>query len=85
MMMILSEPPYTIVQVNQAWETMTGYSAEEVVGKVGFPKLTSNKMDEKKVEKLMQEIRFKRPASGCLIQEQQNKDTNEKDKAKSIF
>ena len=77
MMMMLSEPPYTIVQVNKAWEMMTGYSAEDVVGKVGFAKLQARQANDKKVEELMQEIRFKRPASACLVQAKQNGETFE--------
>ena len=41
MVMTLADEPYTIVQVNKLWEEMTGYKAEEVVGKTSIRILKS--------------------------------------------
>jgi len=67
MVVTLAEPPYTIVQVNNLWEEMTGYTAEEVVGKVSCSILQPPGIDRKPLADLMQEVRFKRPASALLI------------------
>jgi len=64
--MTLAEPPYTIVQVNKLWEEMTGYAAEEVVGKASCGILEGAKDDGKAHEELLVEIRYKRPASASL-------------------
>ncbi|KAG7337018.1 PAS domain S-box containing protein [Nitzschia inconspicua] len=68
MVMILAEEPYTIVQVNKLWEEMTGYKAEEVVGKTSHRILEGEQTDHNAVEVLMNEIRFKRPASAMILQ-----------------
>jgi PAS domain S-box-containing protein len=65
--MTLADPPYTIVQVNKLWEEMTGYNAEQVVGKASCGILQGNKTIRKAVEDMMQEVRFKRPVSSTLI------------------
>jgi PAS domain S-box-containing protein len=67
MMMILAEEPYTIVQVNKLWEEMAGYTAEEVVGKTSNRILEGEQSDNNAVEVLMNEIRFKRPASAMIL------------------
>jgi PAS domain S-box-containing protein len=67
MVMILAEEPYTIVQVNKLWEEMTGYKAEEVVGKASNRVLEGEQTDRNAVEVLMNEIRFKRPASAMIL------------------
>jgi PAS domain S-box-containing protein len=68
MVMILAEEPYTIVQVNKLWEEMTGYKAEDVVGKTSGRILEGEETDGNSVEVLMNEIRFKRPASAMVLQ-----------------
>jgi len=65
--MTLAEPPYTIVQVNKLWEEMTGYTAEEVVGKASCGILQGAKTDRKNLEGMMEEIRYKRPTSATLV------------------
>eukprot|EP00980_Cylindrotheca_fusiformis_P007934 scaffold1697_cov120-Cylindrotheca_fusiformis.AAC.16 len=67
MVMTLADEPYTIVQVNKLWEEMTGYKAEEVVGKTSCRILEGEETDPAAVEVLMNEIRFKRPASAMLV------------------
>jgi PAS domain S-box-containing protein len=67
MVMILAEEPYTIVQVNKLWEEMTGYRAEEVVGKTSNRILEGEQTDCNAVEVLMNELRFKRPASAMIL------------------
>lgn len=66
MVMTLAEEPYTIVQVNKLWEEMTGYKAEDVVGKSSFRLLEGEGTDPRSVESLLNEIRYKRPASAML-------------------
>jgi PAS domain S-box-containing protein len=67
MVMTLAEPPYTIVQVNKLWEDMTGYKAENVVGKSSCRILQGQQTCRNSVENLMSEIRFKRSACSILI------------------
>lgn len=67
MVMTLAEEPYTIVQVNKLWEEMTGYKAEEVVGKASCRILEGEETEQGAVEGLMDEIRFKRPASAMIV------------------
>ena len=65
--MTLADPPYTIMQVNKLWEDMTGYTAEEVVGKASCTILQGQETDRKGIEVMMEEIRYKRPASATLV------------------
>jgi PAS domain S-box-containing protein len=66
MVFTLAEPPYTIVQVNKHWENMTGYSAEEVVGKASCKILQGPSTPKEPLSEMMQEIRYKRPYSTLL-------------------
>jgi PAS domain S-box-containing protein len=67
MVMTLAERPYTIVQVNKLWEDMTGYKAEDVVGKASCQVLQGQETDRKTLDALMTAVRYKRPASGMLV------------------
>ena len=67
MAMTLADEPYTIVQVNKLWEEMTGYKAEEVVGKSSLRSIEGEETDVAAVEALMNEIRYKRPASAMVV------------------
>ncbi|KAI2513707.1 hypothetical protein MHU86_847 [Fragilaria crotonensis] len=67
MVMTLAEPPYTIVQVNKLWEEMTGYKAEDVVGKASCRILQGQETSRKSVDDLMSEVRFKRPTAAVLV------------------
>jgi PAS domain S-box-containing protein len=72
MVLTLAEYPYTIIQVNDQWENLTGYTSAEVVGKVSCSVLQSNASDPAKIKALMQEVRLKRPASAMLTNKSQN-------------
>lgn len=65
--MILADEPYTIVQVNKLWEDMSGYTAEEVVGKTSCRVLEGEQTDTNAVEIFMDEVRFKRPTSAMIL------------------
>uniref|UniRef100_A0A6T9YEN6 BZIP domain-containing protein n=1 Tax=Pseudo-nitzschia arenysensis TaxID=697910 RepID=A0A6T9YEN6_9STRA len=67
MVMILADEPYTIVQVNKLWEDMSGYKAEEVVGRTSSRVLEGSQTDANAVEVFMDEIRFKRPTSAMIL------------------
>jgi PAS domain S-box-containing protein len=67
MVITLSEPPYTIIQVNDLWSEMTGYDAEEVVGKASCSILQCPEMDKSSLEGMMNEVRQKRSASGLIV------------------
>lgn len=67
MVMTLAEPPYTIVQVNKLWEEMTGFKAEDVVGKASCRILQGQESSRKSIDDLMSEVRFKRPAAAVLL------------------
>jgi PAS domain S-box-containing protein len=66
MVMTLADRPYTIVQVNSQWEEMTGWKAEDVVGKESCKILQGEKTEHKPVEDLMSSIRYQRPAFSVL-------------------
>jgi PAS domain S-box-containing protein len=67
MVMTLAERPYTILQVNKLWEDMTGYKAEDVVGKTSCQVLQGQETDRNALDTLMTAVRFKRPAFGLLV------------------
>jgi len=63
MVMTLAERPYTIVQVNKLWEEMTGWKAEDVVGKASCRILQGQETDRAAAEALISSVRNKHPAS----------------------
>jgi len=67
MVMILADEPHTIVQVNKLWEDMSGYKADEVVGRTSCRILEGEQTDVNAVEVFMDEIRFKRPTSAMIL------------------
>ena len=67
MVMILADEPYTIVQVNKLWEDMSGYKADEVVGRTSCRILEGEQTDSNAVEVFMDEIRYKRPTSAMIL------------------
>jgi hypothetical protein len=76
MVLTLAERPYTIMQVNSLWEEMTGFKAEEVVGKANarilqprwqqIPNFPAPYQDPA-LSFLMMEVRMKRAATATLI------------------
>jgi len=73
MVMTLANRPYTIVQVNERWENLTGYTREEVVGKRSCSILqrngadTAHRSNDGEVEKLMGPVLFQRPSCAMLM------------------
>eukprot|EP00970_Alexandrium_tamarense_P019413 scaffold13998_cov234-Alexandrium_tamarense.AAC.4 len=66
MVMTLADRPYTIVQVNERWENLTGYKATEVVGKRSCTILQGTDTTRKDLDKLMGPVLFKRPSCGMM-------------------
>jgi len=66
MVMTLADRPYTIVQVNSHWEKMTGWKAEDVVGKKSCKILQGQKTEDSSIDDLMSSIRYQRPAFTVL-------------------
>eukprot|EP00559_Dactyliosolen_fragilissimus_P004004 CAMPEP_0184856860 /NCGR_PEP_ID=MMETSP0580-20130426/2037_1 /TAXON_ID=1118495 /ORGANISM="Dactyliosolen fragilissimus" /LENGTH=1118 /DNA_ID=CAMNT_0027352121 /DNA_START=102 /DNA_END=3458 /DNA_ORIENTATION=+ len=64
--MTLAERPYTIVQVNRQWEEMTGWTADEVVGKASCQILQGQQTSKHEIQELMSSVRLKRPAYSVL-------------------
>jgi len=64
--MTSAERPYTIVQVNRRWEEMTGWKAEDVVGKVSCKILQGKCTERTLLMELMSNIRYKRSTSAIL-------------------
>lgn len=75
MVITMAEPPYTIIQVNDLWSHMTGYSSDEVVGKLSCSVLQFPHMNKSPLETLMQEIRYKRAASAVLTNKSKSGET----------
>ena len=67
MVMIIADEPYTIVQVNKLWEDMSGYKADEVVGRTSCRVLEGGQTDANAVEVFMDELRYKRPTSAMIL------------------
>lgn len=67
MVVTMSEPPFTIVRVNRWWEEMTGYTADDVVGKRNCRLLDGSQTDHIALDQLTTEAHFKRCASSWLI------------------
>jgi len=66
MVMTLADRPFTIVQVNERWEKLTGYLGAEVVGKKSCSILQGADTAEKDLNQLMGPVMFKRPACAML-------------------
>ena len=60
--MTMAERPYTIVQVNNAWEEMTGFKADDVVMKASCKILQGPDTEKEAIEELMNSILYKRAA-----------------------
>ena len=66
MVMTLAERPYTITKVNTAWEEMTLYKADDVVGKMSSRILQGEKTERQALESLMSHVLYRRPASAVI-------------------
>jgi PAS domain S-box-containing protein len=66
MVMTLADRPYTIVQINEEWENLTGYKSAEVVGKCSCSILQGADTTQKELSQLMSPVLFKRPSCGML-------------------
>ncbi len=67
MLMTLAERPYTITQVNSAWEKMTSWTGDEVVGKQSCKILQGDDTEANAVKALMCHVRYQRTASASFI------------------
>ena len=74
MILTLAVKPYTIVQVNDRWENLTGFTGGEVVGKHSPAVLQGpgTLQDEqgnrsKELERFMHPVLYQRPSNGVLI------------------
>jgi PAS domain S-box-containing protein len=66
MVITLADRPYTIVQVNERWENLTGYKGADVVGKCSCGILQGANTSRKELKHLMSPVLFKRPSCGML-------------------
>lgn len=73
MVMTLADRPYTIVQVNERWENLTGYTGAEVVGKRSCSILQGSDTGRKGLERLMSPLLFKRPSCGMITNYTKNR------------
>ena len=67
MIVTLADSPYTIVQVNHLWEKMSGYSANEVIGKHTPRILQGKETNPTLLEEIMEAIRYRRPCRVSLL------------------
>jgi PAS domain S-box-containing protein len=67
MVITLAERPYTITHVNPAWEEMTSWTSEEVVGKHSCKILQGDETEEKTVEALICHVQFQRPSTAAFL------------------
>jgi len=66
MVLTLADRPYTIVQVNEEWEKMTGWKAEDVVGKESCKILQGAQTESSAIGEQMASICFQRPVFTVL-------------------
>ena len=66
MVLTLAYRPYTIVQVNERWENLTGHKGVEVVGKQSCSILQGADTAQKELDQLMGPVLFKRPSCAML-------------------
>ena len=67
MIVTLADSPYTIVQVNHLWEKMSGYSANEVIGKHTPRILQGKETNPTLLKEIMEAIRYRRPCRVSLL------------------
>jgi len=72
MVMTAAERPYNITQVNKAWEEMTAWKSEEVVGKMSCKILQGERTERVALESLMSNILYQRPLLASLTNYDKN-------------
>lgn len=73
MVMTLAVRPYTIVQVNDRWENLTGYIGADVVGKHSCRILQGSDTGRKEIDDLMSPVLFHRPSCGMITNYTKNR------------
>jgi hypothetical protein len=73
MVMTLAVRPYTIVQVNDRWENLTGYTGADVVGKHSCRILQGSDTGRKEIDDLMSPVLFQRPSCGMITNYTKNR------------
>lgn len=73
MVMTLADRPYTIVQVNERWENLTGFTGVEVVGKCSCSVLQGPDTSRNELGNLMSPVLFKRTSCGMLTNYTKNR------------
>jgi PAS domain S-box-containing protein len=66
MVMTLADRPHTIIQVNKLWEDMTGFKAEDVVGRASCRVLQGKETETPNLDLLVSDINHKRPTNVAL-------------------
>ena len=66
MVMTIADRPHTIIQVNKLWEEMTGFKAEDVVGRASCRVLQGKETETSNLELLMSDVNHKRPTNIAL-------------------
>lgn len=61
-----ADRPYTITKVNERWEKLTGYKAEEVIGKSSCSILQGEDTTKAELDLLMCPVLFKRPSCAMI-------------------
>jgi PAS domain S-box-containing protein len=64
--MTSADRPYTITNVNERWEKLTGYKSEEVVGKASCSILQGDDTTKEELDLLMRPVLFKRPSCAMV-------------------
>jgi PAS domain S-box-containing protein len=66
MVMTIADRPHTIIQVNKLWEDMTGFKAEDVVGRASCRVLQGKETETANLDLLMSDVNHKRPTNIAL-------------------
>lgn len=66
MVMTIADRPHTIIQVNKLWEDMTGFKAEDVVGRASCRVLQGKETETSNLDLLMSDVNHKRPTNIAL-------------------
>ena len=72
MIVFIAQPPYTIVQVNRLWENMSGYSANEVIGKTSPRILQGKETNLNNIQEVKMALRLRRSCQVSLLNYRKN-------------